>query len=631
MLSNLKSAVSAVEIAPSYYRFLRRERAVTRSETMWLIVLPTLTVLAESAGVVMLVPILSFVQNDRNIDAFAADSWLGTLVVDVHQLVGLEVSLLTLCLASFMMILARQLANYFNGIEIERVKSSIARRLCINLFATVMASQAANIRRYKPGHFVQSVDHECQATATIMVTFSRLWMQFVTLAAYGAVLFSTEPVASAVSVLVIVIVMLCMGTLIRIANRLSKTVLHHRRSYLDFMIERFHAWKLIKLNGTLELERDWANQIQRNLVDSRIQMIRTQALMALIFIPVIMAFLFISLYILLDVLLLDVATISTFALVLIRLMPVSQSVQYSFNQFATYLPLYEAVRSDLETAQRMPEATGGDREIVGLKEGIRFENVSFCYESRDEAALRDVTLTIPAGSFTAIIGPSGAGKSTLVDLIAQIIRPNEGTIFVDGIPAQEFRLKELRAQFHYVTQTPFLFDASVEDNVRYSRRDASDDDVRNALEFANAAEFVDELPDGIETSLGPGGDRLSGGQKQRIVLARAFLANTSVLILDEPTSALDNETETVVQNAIDTLQKSRNLTVIVIAHRLSTIRNADQVVQLKDGRLHKVGTASEVLEGIDELEAVIGGHDTEDSMHEDDDDSPARSEPETVP
>jgi ABC-type multidrug transport system fused ATPase/permease subunit len=166
---------------------------------------------------------------------------------------------------------------------------------------------------------------------------------------------------------------------------------------------------------------------------------------------------------------------------------------------------------------------------------------------------------------------------------------------LDGMDIKSISLRTLRGAVSYVPQQPFLFDASVADNIRYCCPAASDEDVIEAAQKANAHDFISEMPDGYGTLLGDGGAKLSGGQKQRIVLARAFLTKAQILILDEPTSALDYESEAAIQKVIVDLASQHALTVIVIAHRLSTVRNADFVIHLEGGRVRCSGTAAEVL------------------------------------
>jgi ATP-binding cassette subfamily B protein len=220
---------------------------------------------------------------------------------------------------------------------------------------------------------------------------------------------------------------------------------------------------------------------------------------------------------------------------------------------------------------------------------IAFQNVTFRYPSRPEvAALHDFSLSVEPGETVAIVGPSGAGKSTLFALAERFYDPQAGVIRIDGVPLREADPKQVRARMALVPQEGVLFAASARDNLRYGKPEASDEDIWDAARAANAADFLRDLPDGLDTFLGEDGTRLSGGQRQRIAIARALLRDAPILLLDEATSALDAESERLVQDALDRLMKTR--TTLVIAHRLATVRQADRIIVMNEGRIVEQGT-----------------------------------------
>ena len=224
---------------------------------------------------------------------------------------------------------------------------------------------------------------------------------------------------------------------------------------------------------------------------------------------------------------------------------------------------------------------------------IAFDGVWFSYDATEAPALADVSATIGAGEIVALVGPSGAGKTTLVNMIPRFYRPQRGRVQIDGIDIARVRLMDLRAQIAIVPQDPQLFRASVADNIRYGRLDATDDDVRRAAIEANADEFVQMLPQGYETEVGERGVRLSGGERQRIAIARAIVRDPRILILDEATSALDRHSEALIESALDRLLPGR--TTVIIAHRLSTIRRATTILYIEGGRVVEAGSHDVLL------------------------------------
>lgn len=223
---------------------------------------------------------------------------------------------------------------------------------------------------------------------------------------------------------------------------------------------------------------------------------------------------------------------------------------------------------------------------------VRYTGVRFGYAGRD-AVLDDFNLTLRAGSVTALVGATGAGKSTVTSLLLRYYDATAGTVTVGGTDVREFTLNDLRAHIGFVPQDPFLFDGTVEDNLRVAKPDATEAEIRAALEGARALQFVDRMPQGMKTPIGERGVRLSQGEKQRITIARVMLKNPRLLILDEATASVDTVTERQIQEAVDNLTKDR--TTIVIAHRLSTVRRADNIVVLERGRILESGTHDALL------------------------------------
>jgi ABC-type multidrug transport system fused ATPase/permease subunit len=219
---------------------------------------------------------------------------------------------------------------------------------------------------------------------------------------------------------------------------------------------------------------------------------------------------------------------------------------------------------------------------------IRFSGVHFAYPGKeDQPVFHDLTLHIRPGENVALVGSSGSGKSTIANLILGLYASTQGTITIDGIPQTQLDMRRFRRHCAIVLQENVLLSGSVIENIRFAKGEASDDEVRAAAIAANADEFIRNLPEGYNSIIGERGVSLSGGQKQRLSIARAILRNPRVLILDEATSALDNESEALIQQALERLSAGR--TVITIAHRLSTIRNADRIIVLGQGRILEEG------------------------------------------
>jgi len=246
--------------------------------------------------------------------------------------------------------------------------------------------------------------------------------------------------------------------------------------------------------------------------------------------------------------------------------------------------LLETPTEDQEDSTRAPLGT--------IRGEIAFDNVTFEYNA-GVPVLKGVSFRAPAGTTTALVGSSGSGKSTLIALVMTFIRPKNGRILVDGLDLNTVRLRDYREQLGVVLQDNFLFDGTIAENIRYSRTDATLDEVRAVSRIAHADEFIEKFENKYDTVVGERGVKLSGGQRQRVAIARAILADPRILVLDEATSSLDSESEALIQDGLRSLRRGR--TTFVIAHRLSTIRSADQILVLEDGEIVERGTHAELL------------------------------------
>ncbi len=242
----------------------------------------------------------------------------------------------------------------------------------------------------------------------------------------------------------------------------------------------------------------------------------------------------------------------------------------------------------------VPEIKDCENPVIldEIKGQIDFNNVSFAYGD-DKMVVKQFSLEIKPGQKVAFVGPSGSGKTTIASLLLRFYDVSAGAIKVDNHDIRSLKLDDYRSRIGVVMQEPFLFSGSIEDNIAYAKKDATQEEIRNAARMANVEEFVRGLEKGYKSELGENGTSLSGGQKQRVAIARAILKNPRILILDEATSALDTVSEYLVQDALDNLM--RNRTTIIIAHRLSTVKNADMIVVMKDGQIRQLGNHATLI------------------------------------
>lgn len=278
--------------------------------------------------------------------------------------------------------------------------------------------------------------------------------------------------------------------------------------------------------------------------------------------------------------------LTVFATAAFRLLPSVGRINGYVTQMLSYMPSIDLVYNDLKEIEKykVKEAEETENNYCQLNKKIYVDHVSFRYESGNEEILHNVELTVPKGKMVAFIGTSGAGKTTMVDIILGLLEPNQGHVYADGIDIHR-NLAVWHKQIGYIPQTIYLADDTIRANIAFGvfENEIDDQAVARAMREAQLDEFVNTLPEGLNTYVGDRGVRLSGGQRQRIGIARALYHNPEILVLDEATSALDNETEAAVMNAIDGLHGMK--TLMIIAHRLTTIRNADIIYEVTEGQV----------------------------------------------
>lgn len=393
---------------------------------------------------------------------------------------------------------------------------------------------------------------------------------------------------------------------VRKAKTLGNSTTELSMDYLAGVNEHFNGIKDIKSNGLESSHLSWfqiiCRQMERNVVKFATLQATSQIRYSLVSSFLIVTFVYLSI----DIFNVTAGQMMLILLIFGRLWPRFSGLQGTIEQIAMSIPAFSKLL-DIRTAceQAKEPWNNMDAELpmpMPIRESITCKHISFRYDNEQSSyALRDVSLTIPVNSMVAIVGKSGAGKSTLIDLIIGLLTPNQGEVLIDGKPLEDQNIPSYRQTISYVSQEPFLFNTSLRENMKLVKPHVSDTEIWHALHFAASAEFVKNLPSGLDTVIGDRGVRLSGGERQRIVLARAILRKPTVLILDEATSSLDNENEAIIQTALERLKG--NMTIIVIAHRLSTIRNADQVLVLDKGEVIQQGAYAQLAS---ETKGVFG-------------------------
>ncbi|MDY8091621.1 ABC transporter ATP-binding protein [Paenibacillus polymyxa] len=562
--------------------------------------------LLEGFGIYMLVPMLAA------IGVFVGHSGMPFLSDGLdHFLPFVPKSwLLPGMLMVFVVLLTGQaLLQRYQSILNSRIQQRFMRSLRIDVYTSFMKAQWAFYLRQRKSDFSHVMTTELarvsqgtnlllQLTTAVMFTLIQIALAFWLSPSLTGLVF-----LSGLGLFVV------FRRSIRNAKQLGDRTTELSQVYFAGITDHMNGMKDIKSNLLEAANIHWFRSLTQRMEDNTTQFVRQNATTQ--FFHRAVAAVFVACVIFISLQWLHVTPEKLIVLILIfsRLWPRFALIQASLEYIMSMISAFESVTKVQQECEaftdpslialassetRVPSdpsvvnlSSASERQPLSLRHGIECSHLDYRYEGAAEPALRHINLFIPAREMTVIVGKSGAGKSTMVDVLMGFLRPTGGQITIDGLVLGDDLLPQWRQSFGYVSQDPFLFHATIRENLMLADKDASEQQLWEALHFAAADNFVSRLPEGLDTIIGDRGIRLSGGERQRLVLARAILHHPPILILDEATSALDGEHEAAIQAALERMKGQ--MTLIVIAHRLSTIRHADQIVVLDQGEVIQQG------------------------------------------
>jgi ABC-type multidrug transport system fused ATPase/permease subunit len=570
--------------------------SLRRREVLLLVVLAVLYALFEGVGVGLLAPVLQF------IEAGSADAVGGSLIWDaiggVASALRVPITLASLLMMALAPVLVRQVVYFAYSYYGARIQQRAATRLRVDGFSSLVHGDLAHVVRQGHGNLVSMLTTQVQRGGQAIYVFVQLISLAVLIVMYVAVLLLLQPALTALALATAFVISFMVRGSIKRSRRLGAEAAERNNEAYTIIGERISSVRLIKMLAQEDAETERVSAVVRRLEETQVRIAISRGIIEVTIDPAQMIAIFAVVYIGVVYLNTSLASLGLFMFILLRLNQKTKDFSVGRQTLSSNIDSLEMVYDGIRRAAASRVIVGGSRPFTGLERGIEFRHVSFAYSDEDgaeEDVLRDIELFIPAGSQLALVGRSGAGKSTLVDLIPRLREPTAGQILFDSIPAQEFDLVSLRRSIGFMTQDAILFNDTVAYNLTYGlQRTPSEEEVWRALDKSWAADFVDRLPQGLDTIVGDRGVRLSGGQRQRLALARVFLQDPAILILDEPTSALDSESEDYIQRALAEWRGHK--TIIVIAHRLSTVQRSDEIVVLDAGVIVERGTHETLLE-----------------------------------
>lgn len=575
---------------------------IRTTEILGLIAFAVAFALFEGLGLTLLLPILQYAE-DGHTAILDSSGPIWAVLAKVMDVLNLPVTLPVLLVMAFVPILLRQVVFYFNAWYSAVVGSRIGIRMRMQTLEAIFDADPEFFTRNTVGKVIGVVLGQTGMAGQAILAVIRQLSLTLLMALYVTILLAISVPLTAVILAFALAVSVAVKANIKRIGAYSVEAQRVSQEMMGKIVERFNLIRLIKLRDQKKQEANHIREFSETMRVIGIKQARLSANIEVTADPLLMLSVFITLYVGISVLGMTLAQLGLLLFVLNRLNAKVKEFNAGLQSISSNMAGLLLVQEMTEDAKNSNTIHRGPVPFTGLKDGIVFEDVAFEYpdvvepdgsvKSAGKQVLQAVSLTIPAGSLTALVGRSGGGKSTLVELIPRLRDITGGRLTLDGVDITQYDVGTLRKGMGYLTQNAMLFNQTVRENLVYGLDyEPTEEQIMAALEGAYAT-FIYDLPHGLETRLGDQGVRFSGGERQRIGLARVLLADTSLLILDEPTSALDSESEAYIQKALAKLHGHK--TIIVIAHRLATVIQSDQLIVIDEGRIVERGTHDELM------------------------------------
>jgi ATP-binding cassette subfamily C protein len=534
--------------------------------------------IAEGFGLTALLPMLNLAIGQGS--AGASSSGPGDAAMGALQALGITPSVESLLLVMVGGVMLKSALVLVADKKVGYTVAHVATDLRLVLLRALFGTRWEFFLGQPVGSLANSAATEVMRASQAYMHGAMMATLFVQVLVYGAVAVLVSWPATLVSFVAGFVLLALLNRLVKKTKRAGRKQTLLLQSLLSRLTDCLQSAKPLKAMGRenladslLEADAVKLNRALRKQVYSKAMLKSLQE-------PILMLLIAAGLYASLILWNLQLPTVMVLVFLLARFLSQLGKVQRKQQELVACESAYWSLQAKIDEALRQREPASNQRR-VDLQEGIRFDNVTFTYSTTP--VLKEAFMTIPKGSFTAVIGPSGAGKTTLIDLVTGLLRPQQGGVLIDGVSLADVDMGHWRRQIGYVPQDTVLLHDSILANITLGAPELTEDDAREALQAAGAWDFVDSMPDGLHSVVGERGAKLSGGQRQRIAVARALVHKPSLLILDEATSALDRESELAICSTLKKLQGK--VTILAISHQPALVTFADQIYRMEGGRL----------------------------------------------
>jgi ABC-type multidrug transport system fused ATPase/permease subunit len=552
---------------------------LSRNRAFFALLLSTIAVFFEAVGIASLFPIFEFLKNDGDIFSLSQNSEMWKYIKNVHDFFGISISLISLIMTSFLILMLRQSFSYLRNINIQIMKEEIVMNARFKMFDLYLHTKTKFRDTVDTKKIFNDILVEarvaCQASISIII----ICTQIILILFYSFSVIYLSPYIFLSCIPIFVVAGLSVRKIMTASRTNSRVITNANRKFTEFIGKRLRSIAIVRQANAEAQELESLKRVsesQKNaMIYAAILVSRLQIFME----PII--FLLASFVIIFgrDVLDLPFATITFFLVAVARLSPAFIELASSYRGVLAATGSIEAVEQLMSQMEQNREPDGGTLQFF-CQEAIVFDAVSFAYGNADVPAVKNLSFSMPMGKIIALVGPSGSGKSTIIDLLLGIRRPTNGAILIDGVDFQEFQLRSVRDNITYAPQETVIFAETVREHVAYGEHAPSSDEIWRSLKQSGAEPFIRALPEGLESLIGEEGSNLSGGQRQRLDLARALHKGAPIIVLDEPTSHLDQQTTAEFCQTLINLRDHHSKTVILVTHDPKVATIADVTIEL---------------------------------------------------
>ncbi|KKS95705.1 hypothetical protein A3B05_01700 [Candidatus Giovannonibacteria bacterium RIFCSPLOWO2_01_FULL_43_160] len=570
----------------------RRAFGEYKSEIILLTFLSFLSGFLESVGISAIIPLFSFVSKDQA----PSSDFISRAIEKFFFYAHLEYTLTSLLIFIILLFLVKAAALFLATYLATRTTVAFETKTRNELFSETLKADWPYLSEQKVGYLDQVLTNDIDQSSKLLTYISSSIIVLANLIAYGLLVVNISWVVALLTLILGGAVLLALKPLFNKNTEISEEKSRIYKELAHHANENVLGMKFVKSafveERVLEKSREYFEKIKKlNLRVSALRNATTVLIqpIGLIFVITIFAFFY-------KMTVFNFASFAVIVYAINKIFALIQQAQSNIHTINGQIPYLASVLKYKNEAKKHEERDLGTASFY-FQNKLEFNNVIFFYKYREQNVLWDVTFSLTKGEMAGLIGPSGAGKTTVVDLILRLYSPRNGEILLDGKNITDVRMADWRKNIGYVSQDIFLLNDTIENNIKFYSDDVTKDNMAHAAKMANIYDFIESLPNKFDTVVGERGILLSGGQRQRIILARVLARHPQILVLDEATSALDDESEILIQKAIEGLRGK--ITVLAIAHRLSTVKASDKLIVLDEGKIIEEGSPEELLKNKD--------------------------------